>query len=101
MSTKHEYVLLFRGEHVQTFTTVYDEQHVLLGYRRYAAEGQSPWDIPTGKVAAKPEVLRQMKTAAALKRDGVPSKFATYPGQNFIVRVTPGVTEITDLDPVT
>ena len=100
MTTKHEYTLLFRGEHVQTFTTVYEEQHVLLGYRRFAGIGQSPWETPKGHVAKKPEVLRQMKTAAALKRDGVPSRFNTYPGQHFIVRVTPGVTEITDLTPI-
>lgn len=96
---KREYVLLFRGEHVQTWTSVYDVQAVRLGYRRSPAPGQSWLEVPAGAIARKPEVLRTMKTVAALKRDGVPSKFDTYPDQTFIIEVKPGTTEITDLDP--
>jgi hypothetical protein len=98
MTTKHTYTLLFRGEHVQTFTTVYEEQAVRLGYRRYPAEGQSQWDVPTGRISGKPEVLRQMKTTAALKRDSVPPKFNSYLGQTFIIVVRPGTTEITEAE---
>lgn len=91
---KHTYTLTFRGQHVQTWTSVYDVQAVRLGYRRYAAPGQSQWDIPTGEIAGKPEVLKTMKTVAALKRDTIPSRFNTYPDQTFMIVVRPGVTEI-------
>lgn len=94
--SKHTFVLTFRGELVRQFTSVYDVQAVLLGYRRYPARGQAWTEAPKGQVARKPEVLRQMKTVAALKRDGVPPKFDTYPGQTFMIVVRPGTTEITD-----
>ena len=94
------FTLTFRGEHVQTFTSVHDQQAILLGYRRSLAEGQRFHEIPQGTVARKPEVLRSMKTLAALKRVGVPSKYDTYPGQAFYVVVKPGTTEITDVETV-
>lgn len=99
MTTKHEYTLLFRGEHVQTFTTVHDQQAVRLGYRRFPAEGESHLSIPTGRISRKPEVLRQMKTVAALKRTTDGSRWTTYPDQTFTILVRPGVTEITDITP--
>lgn len=98
MSAKHTYRLLFRGNLVQEFTSVYDVQAVLLGYRRYRAPEQSWVEAPKGDIARKPEVLRTMKTVAALKRDGVDPKFNTYPGQSFMVVVRPGTTEITDAE---
>jgi hypothetical protein len=99
MTAKHTYTLLFRGEHVQTFTTVHEQQAVLLGYRRFPMKGQHRLDvIPLGRVADKPEVLRSMKTLRALKRDPVDRKFNTYDGQAFYIEVTPGTTEITDLE---
>jgi hypothetical protein len=94
--SKHTFTLLFRGELVREFTSIHDVQAVRLGYRRFHAKGQSHLELPTGSISRKPEVLRQMKTVAALKRDSIAPQWATYPDQTFVVLVRPGTTEITD-----
>jgi hypothetical protein len=98
--SKHTYTLTFRGEHVQTFTTVNDVMAVRLGYRRSPAEGQHRFEAPQGRIARKPEVLRSMKTVAALKRTTDGPEWTTYADQTFTIVVRPGVTEITDVEVV-
>lgn len=100
MPAKNTYVLTFKGEHVQTFESVHAEQAVLLGYRRAHAPGQHRLEIPKGEVGRKPVVVTSMKTVAALKRWTIPARFATYPGQTFMIRVLPGTTEIYDAEEV-
>lgn len=76
--------LAFRGEYVDTFTSVYDVQHVVLTYRTVRS--------------TKPSVAQRYKTLAsavkAIKDD--PTHLATWKGQSFIVEVFPGVNEITE-----
>lgn len=97
MSTKQTYTLLFRGEHVSTFTSTYDVQAVRLGYQRSPAPGQHPTlEVPRGQVGRVPQLLHRTKTVAGLKRTTDGPQWSTYPGQTFMIEVKPGTTEITD-----
>ncbi len=83
--SKNTFEVYFRGRHVKTFTSVHDEQHLVLTY-------------PHTKNIA-PVVDRHFKTLASCVRDIKGQKrLAQWQGQTFIVRVLPGKNELTESD---
>lgn len=93
---KHDYALTFRGEPIRNrftrkvgWASVYTEQHAVLTYVR----------LPNGKISFQPVVQSIFKTAAtAAKEIRCDKSLHQWQGQSFVVPLTPGVTEITDVD---
>jgi hypothetical protein len=82
--SKHEYTIAFRGETLFHFTSVYDVQHVVVGYR-----------TPTGRI----EVLDRYKTLPVAVNT-VKGRIRLYPNTQhgaysaFVVECRPGTTEV-------